>query len=96
MELKRFYNLRLFSAGLSRILMITYSMCKLGLGNIPEMISIWELLKNKPSTEGKYNLEAAETKKAILTDKVGQPNKWITFYILLSEKYKYNNFAYAI
>lgn len=84
-------NLGFFSTGLSHILMIAYSMSKLDLGNIPEMKEVWKLIKNKPSAEGKYILEATETKKAILTDKVGQPNKWITFYILLSEKYKDNN-----
>ncbi len=81
-------KLGLFSTGLSQLLMIAYSMSKMGLGNIPEMKDVWEIIKNKPTTDGKYHLEAAETKKAILMDKVGQPNKWITFYILLSEKYK--------
>jgi hypothetical protein len=84
-------RLGLFSTGPSQILMIAYSMSKLGLGNIPQMEKVWSLLNNKPTNDGKYILEAAETKKAILMDKPGQPNKWITFYILLCSKYKAMN-----
>ena len=81
-------NFGLFSNGLSHIIMIAYSMSKLGLGNIPEMKTIWDIVKDKPTINGKYMLEREDYKKAILMDKKGQPNKWITFYILLSKKYK--------
>jgi hypothetical protein len=79
-------KLSLFDGSLSQILMIAYSMCKLGLGNIPQMNDLWGILNNKPKIDGKYILEAANTKKAILIDKPGQPNKWITLYVLLLQK----------
>jgi hypothetical protein len=77
-----------FNYAPSPILSITYSMGRLGMGNIPEMKCVWDILKNKPTVDGKYILEYQETKKAILMDKKGQPNKWITFYMLLAKKYK--------
>jgi hypothetical protein len=77
-----------FNFSLPQILMVAYSMGKLGMGNIPEMEGVWEILESKPTVDGKYILEYEETKKAILMDKKGQPNKWITFYMLLAQKYK--------
>jgi hypothetical protein len=79
-------KLAIFDGSLSHILMIAYSMCKLGLGNIPQMNNIWEILKSKQQIDGRYILEAANTKKAILMDKPGQPNKWVTFYMSLFQK----------
>ena len=79
-------RLALFDGSLSHLLMIAYSMCKLGFDNISQMNYVWEILKNKPQIDGRYILEATNTKKAILMDKTGQPNKWITFYMLLMEK----------
>ena len=78
----------LFDGGLSQVLTVAYALCKLGLANIPEMDSIWQILKNASQNDGKYLLEATSSKKAILTDKPGQPNKWITLYMLLFEKYR--------
>jgi len=77
-----------FNAGPSDILKIAYSMGKLGLGNIPQMKSVWDILDAKPTVGGKYILERAETKKAILMDKQGEPSKWITLYVLLARKYR--------
>jgi len=79
-------RLALFDGSLSQILMIAISMCRLGLGNIPQMNNLWDMLINKPKIDDKYILEAANTKKAILMDKPGKPNKWVTFYMMLAEK----------
>ena len=81
-------RLALFDGGLSHVLAIAQAMCKLGLGSIPEMRGVWDILKTKPQIGGKYILEAASAKKAILMDKPGQPNKWVTFYMCLFEKYR--------
>jgi hypothetical protein len=81
----------LSDGGMSHILTITYAMCRLGLRNIPQMKSVWDILDNKPQIDGKYILEAANTKKAILMDKPGQPNKWVTLYMLLAKKARDNN-----
>jgi len=81
-------DLGLSDGGVSPIIGIAYSMCKLGLGNIPQMKAVWENLDHKPSTDGKYILEWTNSKKAILMDKPGRPNKWITLYMLLFAKYR--------
>jgi len=80
-------RLGLFDGGTSHISTVAQAMCRLGLGDIPEMRDVWDILKTKPQVGGKYILEAASTKKAILTDKPGLPNKWVTFYMCLFEKY---------
>ncbi len=81
-------NIGLFDGKLSNILTIAYSMCKLGLGNIPQMNDVWDILNNKTQIDGKYILETTNSKKAILMDSPGKPNKWVTLYIMLFEKYK--------
>jgi len=78
---------------ISQILILAYSMSKLGLGNIPEMNGVWDIIDSKPTESGKYILEFQPTRKDILMDKVGQPNKWITFFVLLSKRYKDSNVA---
>ena len=78
----------LFDGGLSHLLAIAYSMSKIGLGSIPQMNGVWEILRNKPQIDGKNILEVANSKKAILMDKPGQPNRWVTFYMNLFEKYR--------
>jgi len=78
----------LFDGVMSHIMTILYAMCRLGLGNIPQMKSVWNILDSKPQTDGKYILEATNTKKAILMDKPEQPNKWVTLYTLLAQKEK--------
>jgi len=57
------------------------------------MNGVWDIIDSKPTENGKYILEFQPTRKDILMDKVGQPNKWITFFVLLSKKYKDNNVA---
>jgi hypothetical protein len=81
-------RLALFDGGLSHILTVARAMCGLGLGNIPEMRDVWDILKAKPQVDRKYILEATNTKKAILMDKPGQPNKWVTFYMHWFENFK--------
>ncbi len=78
-------RLGFLSTGFTQIITITNAMSKLGLGDIPQMKSVWEIIESK-AVDGKYNLEAEETKRIILMDKVGKPNKWITFQVLLAQK----------
>ena len=78
-----------FDGGMSQILTIAYAMCRLGYGNIPAMNDTWEILNSKPQMDGRYILEATNSKKAILMDKPGQPNKWATFYMLLLDKHRH-------
>ena len=47
----------LFDGGMSHILTIMYSMCRLGLGNIPQIKSVWDILDSKQMENTSFNLE---------------------------------------
>ena len=81
-------RISLMDGGMSQIMTLAYAMCRLGLANVPQMKQVWEILDNKPQEDGRYILEATNTKKGILMDKPGKPNKWVTFYMLLFKKYR--------
>lgn len=79
-----FYN----GCGYSQIFLIAQAMSRLGLGNIPEMDEIWNRIDNLRDEEGRIVLGNSDTKKTILMDAVGKPNKYLTLHMLLSEKYR--------
>ncbi len=68
--------------------MIMYGLSVLGGANHPNCEKAWALLGNNKDTEGKYIL--SESFKAPYFDvgMIGKPNKWVTLYVLLSEKYQ--------
>lgn len=82
-----------YATGTSTIYTLAYAMSKLGYGNIPEMNEIWSVIENKKDSDERIILEHTESKKTIMMDSIGKPNKWLTFYIMLSNKYK-NNIKY--
>ncbi len=59
----------------------------LGVGNHPALQKAWEFLNEKTDENGKLVLEGTLTKQPCSFGKVGQPNKWVSFYALLAEKY---------
>ena len=58
----------------------------LGAGNHPALAEAWEMLKEKEDENGSFSLDGTLTKQPCRFGKVGQPNKWVTFYALLAEK----------
>lgn len=79
-----------YASGASEIFLLAYSMSRLGLGNIPEMRTLWDILETKRDIEGCVILEQKEkSKKTIIMEDIGMPNKWLTLYMMLS--YKYSN-----
>ena len=60
----------------------------LGAGNHPALQKAWDFLNEKTDDGGKLVLEGTLTKQPCNFGKVGQPNKWVSFYALLAEKYK--------
>lgn len=64
----------------------------LGAGNHPALIESWELLKEKTDENGYLPLEGTLTKQPCSFGKVGNPNKWVTFYALLADKYQHYSF----
>lgn len=60
----------------------------LGVGNHPALTESWEILSKKDDENGNLKLEGILTKQPCSFGKVGQVNKWVSFYALLAEKYK--------
>ena len=67
---------------------ILYALSVLGYGRRKELSDAWSLLKSKQDRQGKYALEKTPSKKIFSVGKINEPNKWVTFYICLAEKYK--------
>lgn len=55
---------------------------------IKSMDRAWSLLDSKKNIDGKLTLEGTLTKQPCSFGKVGQENKWVTFYSVLAEKYR--------
>ncbi len=66
--------------------MIMYGLSVLGAANHPNCDKAWALLDSKKNSSGKYVLDKSHPYFEV--GKVGEPNKWITLYVLLAEKYR--------
>jgi hypothetical protein len=67
---------------------IMYGLSVLGVANDPSCNKAWALLDSKKDIEGKYILSESFEEPYFNVGMVGQPNKWVTLYVLLAEKYK--------
>jgi hypothetical protein len=68
--------------------MIMYGLSVLGGANHPNCEKAWALLDSKKGIESKYILSESFAEPYFNVGLVGQPNKWVTLYALLSEKYR--------
>jgi len=68
--------------------LIISALAILGVGNNSALTETWKLLKNKEDTKGRLQLEGTLTKQPCSFGKVGQDNKWVTFYAVLAEKHR--------
>jgi hypothetical protein len=68
--------------------MIMYGLSVLGDANHPACDKAWALLGRKKDIEGKYMLTESFGEPYFNVGTVGQPNKWVTLYVLLAEKYR--------
>ena len=68
--------------------MIMYALSVLGVANHPNCQKAWGLLDSKKDSEGKYILSKSFGEPYFNVGKVGNPNKWVTLYAMLSEKYR--------
>lgn len=66
--------------------MTIYGLSVLGGANHPNCNKALALLDSKKDSEGKYILDKSFPYFEV--GKIGEPNKWITLYALLSEKYR--------
>jgi hypothetical protein len=68
--------------------LIVSALAVLGAGNHLALTESWELLNAKKGEEGRYKLDGTLSKFPYSFGKVGDENKWVTFYALLAEKYR--------
>lgn len=66
--------------------LIISSLCILGVGNHTGMKKAWDILESKKNNSGRLALEGTLSKQPCSFGKVGQENKWLTFYSVLAEK----------
>lgn len=69
--------------------LIASALSILGTGEDPSLQKAWNFLEEKMQPNGQFLLEGTLTKQPCTFGKPGQPNKWIAFYTLLAEKYRY-------
>jgi len=67
--------------------LIVAALAILGAGSAPETEEAWTLLREKEDENGRLALEGTLVKQPCSFGKTGQPNKWVTFYAALAEKY---------
>lgn len=67
---------------------MVYALSIMGYGANDELKRAWEIFDSKRNAQGKYRLDWTPTQALLKPGKRGDPNKWITFYALLSKKYK--------
>jgi hypothetical protein len=60
----------------------------LGAANHPALSRGWSILATKKNETGRYILEGTLTRQPCKFGKVGEENKWVTFYALLAEKHR--------
>lgn len=68
--------------------MIMYGLSILGAAKHPNCKKAWALLDSKKDAEGKYILTESFAEPYFDVGAAGKPNKWVTLYALLTEKYR--------
>jgi hypothetical protein len=67
---------------------VLYPLVKMGYANHLKMQKAWELLESKRTPDGKFPLDWTPANKYLNPGKIGEPNKWTTFYAYLLYKLK--------
>jgi hypothetical protein len=67
---------------------VLYALSKMGYGNDERLSTAWNELHIREGEMGCYRLDWTPTECAWKVGQCGEYNKWITFYVLLAEKYK--------
>lgn len=70
------------------VLEILLAFSMMGYGENPALARAWEFLDRKCGDLGRYSLDWTPSAALLKAGRKGEPNKWITFYVLLAEKYK--------
>ncbi len=69
------------------VLEIVYALSTMGYGSGEQLLRAWAVLEGKKGAQGRYILDGgtpSQVRSLFNPGKRGEPNKWITFYALLS------------
>lgn len=69
---------------------ILLALSKMGYGKDTRLHDAWKFLNKRKTEDNKYPLHSTPSQSPFNVGKKNEPNKWITFYILLAEKYRDN------
>lgn len=67
---------------------ILYGLGKMGFGSDERLAGAWNLMESRKDADGRYRLDWTPPQSPWKAGKKGEPNKWITLYCMLAEKYK--------
>lgn len=70
---------------------ILLALSRMGFGNDKRLDDAWEFMKSRETENGRYILDYSPGQSPWKVGKKGEENKWITFYVLLAEKYRSRN-----
>ncbi len=80
-----FYPFEVMRVGLQNVV---EAFSALGYGNDERLQPAWNMLTSFKNESGKIVLKGTLTKSYLQKERAGKPSKWVTFYMLLAEKYK--------
>jgi len=67
---------------------ILYALSKMGYGKDERLSDAWKLMESRKDADGRYLLDWTPVQCSWKVGKTGEPNKWITLYCLMAEKYR--------
>jgi hypothetical protein len=60
----------------------------MGYGNDERLRAAWDILESGADEVGRYRLDWTPTECPWKVGKIGEMNKWVSFYVLLARKYQ--------
>jgi hypothetical protein len=84
-DMQRFSFPIIWRANLWEVLL---ALSKMGYGNDEHLQAAWSALQNRADKQGRYPLDWTPSECPWKVGRRGEVNKWITFFIMLAQKYK--------
>lgn len=69
---------------------ILYGLAKMGRGKDGRLDGAWKVMEDRKDADGRYRLDWTPAQSPWKVGTRGEPNKWITLYCMLAEKYRGN------
>jgi hypothetical protein len=66
---------------------VLYALSKMGYGKDPRLDKAWSELEKKAEPDGRFRLDWTPTQCPWKVGKLGEVNKWLTYYVMAARKY---------